>query len=310
MTPPVLSKADRDVKKRINTVARNIRKKYFSLKLEKSNKDEALDRLLNPITAPLNKLVEKSKKPAKNEDDVLFVEKPIENDDDDDLQQSIIGNQTSSYIEFIKQYPEIAQEYILKYLGGSNETDSTYGLKYNSETGFWTMGTERVDFLPNGDINVGNVTYPKSRGLYDLLFLKHPRLNTEKDNEQFNEILFRTNAHRREYKPTGQIKGTNSRKYQQFIKPYTPPPPPTAKQSKSHKKSLSGSGLPASSSPSSLMMQYNEKPKQYVYYDDVNELIDRLIILDASQEAGNGNHTNEIMSILEELRELVSVIRD
>ena len=56
------------------------------------------------------------------------------------------------------------------------------------------------------------------------------------------------------------------------------------------------------------MMQYNEKPKQYVYYDDVNELIDRLFILDASHEAGNGNHINEIQSILEELRELGVII--
>nr|WP_253308890.1 hypothetical protein [Rickettsia endosymbiont of Ceutorhynchus assimilis] len=304
MTPPVLSKADKDVKKRINTVARNIRKKYLSLKLEKSNEDEALDRLLNPITGPLNKLVEKSRKQPKN--DEVFVD----NASEDDLQQSI-REQTPSYVEFIKQYPEIAQDYVLKYLIGSNETDSTYGLKYNAETGSWTMGTERVDFLPNGDINVGNITYPKSRGLYDLLFLKHPRLNTQKDNEQFNEIVSRTNAHRRQYKPTGQIKGANSKKYQNFIKPYaTTTTTATPKQSKSHKKSLSGSGLPilSSSSSPSLMMQYNEKPKQYVYYDDVNELIDRLIILDASQEAGNGNHTNEILSILEELRELRVII--
>ena len=41
----------------------------------------------------------------------------------------------------------------------------------------------------------------------------------------------------------------------------------------------------------------------YVYWDDLNELVDRLRLLLASQAAGNPSHTNEIISIIEELRE-------
>jgi len=41
----------------------------------------------------------------------------------------------------------------------------------------------------------------------------------------------------------------------------------------------------------------------YVFWDDPNELVDRLQLLAASYQAGNKSHTNEIMSILEELRE-------
>jgi len=40
----------------------------------------------------------------------------------------------------------------------------------------------------------------------------------------------------------------------------------------------------------------------YVYWDDPNELVDRLQLLAASYQAGNKSHTYEIMSILEELR--------
>lgn len=40
-----------------------------------------------------------------------------------------------------------------------------------------------------------------------------------------------------------------------------------------------------------------------IYWDDPNELIDRLKILVASREAGNSNHDNEILAIIEELRE-------
>lgn len=41
----------------------------------------------------------------------------------------------------------------------------------------------------------------------------------------------------------------------------------------------------------------------YEYYDDPNELVDRLRLLMASKSAGNSNHAQEINSILEELRE-------
>lgn len=41
----------------------------------------------------------------------------------------------------------------------------------------------------------------------------------------------------------------------------------------------------------------------YEYYDDPNELVDRLRLLVASKSVGNSNHAQEINSILEELRE-------
>lgn len=40
----------------------------------------------------------------------------------------------------------------------------------------------------------------------------------------------------------------------------------------------------------------------YEYYDDPNELVDRLILLLSSKSAGNSNHDQEINSIVEELR--------
>ena len=42
---------------------------------------------------------------------------------------------------------------------------------------------------------------------------------------------------------------------------------------------------------------------QLVYYDDPNELVTRLNLLTSSQNAGNTSVNNEIISILEELRE-------
>lgn len=42
----------------------------------------------------------------------------------------------------------------------------------------------------------------------------------------------------------------------------------------------------------------------YTYFDDPNELCERLRLLVSSKAAGNTNHTQEINSIVEELREL------
>uniref|UniRef100_UPI001C8F2E3B hypothetical protein n=1 Tax=Klebsiella pneumoniae TaxID=573 RepID=UPI001C8F2E3B len=45
------------------------------------------------------------------------------------------------------------------------------------------------------------------------------------------------------------------------------------------------------------------KSKDIVYWDDVNELVDRLHRIVVSTETGNRVHTNEIIGIIEELRE-------
>ena len=51
------------------------------------------------------------------------------------------------------------------------------------------------------------------------------------------------------------------------------------------------------------MMQLNKKPAEYKYVNDFNELVDRLRLLIASESAGDTGHNNEIISIIEELRE-------
>lgn len=51
-------------------------------------------------------------------------------------------------------------------------------------------------------------------------------------------------------------------------------------------------------------MRYSDSANiSYSYWNDPNELVDRLRLLIASKTAGHSGHTNEIMSIIEELRE-------
>lgn len=62
------------------------------------------------------------------------------------------------------------------------------------------------------------------------------------------------------------------------------------------KNQISGKGLEEEFIP------YTENIT-YEYYDDPNELCERLMLLVSSKEAGNSNHSREINSIIEELRE-------
>lgn len=51
------------------------------------------------------------------------------------------------------------------------------------------------------------------------------------------------------------------------------------------------------------MLWKSLKSRDIIHWDDVNELVDRLRHIAMSTEAGNRVHVNEILSIMEELRE-------
>jgi len=46
----------------------------------------------------------------------------------------------------------------------------------------------------------------------------------------------------------------------------------------------------------------------YVHWDDFNELVDRMRLLEALRQAGHNAHDNEMLSIIEELREADIII--
>ncbi|KAL6263079.1 hypothetical protein P5V15_005880 [Pogonomyrmex californicus] len=58
----------------------------------------------------------------------------------------------------------------------------------------------------------------------------------------------------------------------------------------------------------SSIMNLNDNKIDYVHWDDPNELVDRLRLLDASHRAGNNAHDNKMLSIIEELREAGIII--
>lgn len=98
-----------------------------------------------------------------------------------------------------------------------------------------------------------------------------------------------TNAHKRDFNPSGQIKGDRSMKYCNIIKPLF------IEMENDNPKTIKGGSLPT--------LKRLRSKTDLVYWNDPNELVERLKILVASREAGNNNHDNEILSIIEELKE-------
>lgn len=147
-------------------------------------------------------------------------------------------------------------------------------------------------------VTINNKHYEFTPGLKELLVRSKPNLAlvTEKDKINYKEILHYTNAHKRDFHPNGQIKGDKGAKYRQIIKPLFSEIAIPKTCSESSVKTKIGGGY---------ISKYKKyKPNtDYIYWDDPNELIERLKLLIASQSAGNTNHDNEIISIIEELKE-------
>jgi len=99
-------------------------------------------------------------------------------------------------------------------------------------------------------------------------------------------MLLMTNAHRYNHDPHDRVRGNRGYKYKHVIAPLMSTEP----------KKKSGRGLPCT-------MILNDNAIDYVHWDDPNELMDRLRLLEASHQASHNAHDNEMLSIIEELRE-------
>lgn len=160
------------------------------------------------------------------------------------------------------------------------DIDYKYGIRYDADADSLKIGN--VNIMIDGDnLRLKDETYHLTPGLYKLIILRDPkrRMYTEDDLKVYGEILSITNAYRRNYNPNQQIQAGRSNKYKTIIKHLI--------------RYRSGDSL----------MKLPKENVDYLYWDDPNELVDRLRLLIASQQAGHNNHSNEITSIIEELRE-------
>lgn len=195
----------------------------------------------------------------------------------------------------------IAKDYFLKLIRGGKVIDHNYGVRIHGND--WMIGDQKIEISDN-DIIINDVKYNGTRGLYELIFMNSPNpyIYTDHDLSDYANILKITKVYRVNYSEMGKKRSNRGHKYLHIIAPII------------NGWETKGSGiatnpmttysdlvLPAASGDGIALT--NNKP-EFIYFDDPNELVDRLRLLYGSQEAGNNSHKNEINSIIEELLEL------
>jgi hypothetical protein len=229
-----------------------------------------------------------------------------DNDDDDDDDDDILSNESQDIEDNDKTFESV----------NSNITDNSNDRSYYSprddpafakksstfdnvpfgvrtERGRLMLGSSSVH-LTNKKLQVNGRILNLTPGLKELLLKKVPdlRVITDEDKHNYKILLVETNAHRRDFNPNKQIKSNKGKKYLHIIKPLFKLTKPRTNSTESCTK---GKGLP--------ILKNVKKDTNYVYWDDPNELVDRLKLLIASRDAGNTGLDNEIISIIEELHE-------
>lgn len=200
--------------------------------------------------------------------------------------------------EYLRQYKGMARAYVEgMFRDVASEYDHLYGVRFIPETDEFRIGDSKLTFLGE-DLRIhtpsgGQFDYEGTPGLYELIFKKWPIGVTSRDKTNYKDILIRTNASRRNYNAALPLVGTGD-KYRNIIKELMQDTLRRTPRTSHQRAKTMGTGM--------TMLQYNNKKTEYVPWKDPNKLVDRLRILLSSKSAGHTGHSNEIVSIVDELR--------
>lgn len=277
------------LKKQLIQSAENIKKKVKKMRENEDSLQRESKKMFKPITDPLQTLVSHS-----NISRIQKCENIDQNIDKNPFETLIVDNNKKNN-NVRTPIPSDKNEHAIR------EKDLNIPFGVRSEDGKMLIGNTPISFRETDGtsnelyiITIGKNSYEMTPGLKQLLFQSRPKLDliTEKDKVVYKDILESTSSHRRGYNPSSQIQGNSGLKYCQIIKPLFFDSDLNTKQ---------GGSLP-------FLKTYNNNT-DFIYWDNPNELVERLKILIASKDAGNTNHDNEIISIIEELKE-AGIIRE
>lgn len=196
---------------------------------------------------------------------------------------------------------KLARDYFLRLIQGGKTIDCNYGVRVENDS--WMIGDKEIE-IDDNDLIIDGVRYLGTPGLYELIFMNIPNeyIYSKEDLDAYAQILIATKAHRTNYSADGRIKSNRGIKYKSIISQIT-----NRNTGLQANDMTTYTGLLHGGVSGSGILLTNSQP-QYIYYDDPNELVDRLRTLLASQQAGNTAHADEINSIMEELNELKPVL--
>ena len=182
-----------------------------------------------------------------------------DSEENDDIHHSFQPSDMDLSLEKeIECMPKLSQPWFEQMYKGS--TDTKFGPHYEHSN--LMLGNKKIEITDSGGILIDSELYPATEGLYDLLFQKNVNLQdiSEKDKETYFKILQQTNSYKKKYDSREGVAADRSNKYRFVIKPIL--------QSMQNKKGGGG-----------LKFLLTNKKRQYKFWDDPNELCERLKIL-------------------------------
>lgn len=190
--------------------------------------------------------------------------------------------------------PNSLEESLGEQVSAKTPQNSNYGF-YMSDNRL-QLGKDEVKVIDNRYFVKGK-SFAITNGLTDLLLRENPQQYSKADLKAYKSMLTLTSAHKTDCKKNGAIRrNPNSAKYNDVIKKLFP-----IRQSPRLRRTKSGGCIKKPQTDFKVVNRAKEM--NYTYWDDPNELVNRLRLLHASQSAGHTGHDNEIISIIEELRE-------
>lgn len=243
-----------------------LRKAYEDIKFGNIMRSNQLGETFKPILAPLEDIKNK-------------IYEKDSNVSDKDVALERIG--------------DIALRYIKMYTSKDVKTDQTFGL--HSAKSHLYIGSEPIVVLENNILFPDGETFHGTEGLWQLICLSEPKDFNDNDYNNYEKIILKTNNYRHNNDVHAkQVKSSRGYKYLNIIKPIL-----QKNGILKYYKKESGSGL-------RLQKVITNKPVEYVYWNTLDELLEKLYILYGEIKAGNKNPSlyNEIIAILQEIREI------
>ena len=173
---------------------------------------------------------------------------------------------------------EIAYEFLNKPF-----SDKTFGIR--KEKGHHYIGDKHV-IVDDNDIIISKngERFEGTPGLWELIMPKNPKNYTDKDYDNYHDLMIMTNAlHRNNDEDNPHPKGSGSTKWKKLLSPIWHRKKDGVYLFPKKKEGYEGEGV-------------------VVIPSDPNALLERLDLLLASQEAGHTGVRNELVSICDELK--------
>lgn len=290
-----------------------IKRKFNALRRGETEAGAALEKHFRPVVEPLKAILKikdveqpiNVKKEVKKEPENPDTESPeSEEKEQPKEEEEETSEDGSARLEtYIEKFGPLTRPYFHQLLEARatdkrrKQFDHVFGVRHGGgEIAEWMIGNKPVSFDENDKLYIGGTSFGVvTPGLLELVFKCSPHSYTVDDLHKYKRILQQTNAHRVNFTADGAIRVSRSKKYTQIVRNLFPPKSSTkpVKSPKAKRTPRKGAGL----------FVPLETKRSFIYWDDPNELVERLALLAASREAGNTGLEREILSIEEELRE-------